>query len=72
MKRRSRSPASDYWDDTLWFVLFFAFVFAVGCVRSVTVCTGYDRTLGRDPSGWQRDGMSASVCAEVVPPGASQ
>jgi hypothetical protein len=38
------------------------------CVRSVTVCTGYDRTLGRDASGWQRDGMNASVCAEVVPP----
>lgn len=44
----------------------------VGCVRNVTICTGYDRTLGRDPSGWQRDGMSASVCAEVVPPGSAQ
>lgn len=43
----------------------------VGCVRSVTVCTQYDRRLGADVNGWQRDGASASVCAELVPPGAT-
>lgn len=42
-----------------------------GCVRSVTVCTQYDRRLGADANGWQRDGASASVCAEIVPPGAA-
>lgn len=48
-----------------------AAVLVVGCVRTVTVCTQYDRRLGTDASGWQRDGASTSVCAEIVPPGAA-
>jgi hypothetical protein len=75
-------PDPDYRDSTrnivLWTLraLFWCAVLGVvfaqpGCVRSVTVCTQYDRRLGADQNGWQRDGMSASVCAEVTPPGAA-
>lgn len=69
--RRGQPPLGDFFADTVWFVLFFVFaccaVAQTGCVRSVTVCTQYDRRLGADSNGWQRDGASASVCAEVGP-----
>lgn len=78
--QRPRGPRppqklGDAFADTVWLVLFFVFVCCAvaassGCVRSVTVCTQYDRRLGTDANGWQRDGASASVCTEIVPPGA--
>lgn len=41
-----------------------------GCVRSVTVCTTFDHSLGRaDPnSGLARNNAGASVCTEMGPP----
>ncbi len=69
-------PDEDHIATVIWAVLFVVFVACAfaqsGCVRTVTVCTQYDRRLGTDSNGWQRDGASASVCAEVVPPGAAQ
>lgn len=72
--RASLPARADHSAAVIWAVLFVTFVCcaaAQGCVRTVTVCTQYDRRLGTDANGWQRDGASASVCAEIVPPGAA-
>lgn len=73
---RARERTAELQAAVIWAVLFTTFAtcaaLQAGCVRSVTVCTQYDRRLGTDANGWQRDGASASVCAELVPPGAAQ
>jgi hypothetical protein len=54
----------------LWlFAFLVGLVGQSGCVRSVTVCTTFDHSLGRaDPnSGLPRNNAGASVCTEMGP-----
>lgn len=71
------TPHIPDWTDTAfsWAIasavaalLFVVFCLA-GCVRSVTVCTTYDRRLGTEtPDRYARDNAGASVCADLTPP----